>query len=55
MDPILVEAVFGVMGEKATTLDNGENSKEPIPEEPEIKWPVTIDQLSLLQIKDPFL
>ena len=58
LDPVLVEAVFGVYQEdsKQHTAQEGEWKKEeePIPPDPKVDWTVSIDQLRLLQVKDEF-
>ena len=59
LDPVLVEAVFGVYQEdsKQYTVQEGElkrKEEEPIPSDPKIDWTVSIDQLRLLQVKDKF-
>ena len=56
LDPVLVEAVFGVYQEdsKQYTTQEGElkREEEPIPSDPKVDWTVSIDQLRLLQVKD---
>ena len=55
LDPILVEAVFKintVSENLPTKLDLDKDT--PIPTDSKVEWPVTLDQLRLLQIKDDF-
>ena len=58
LDPVLVEAVFGVSQEDSEqcTVQERElkRKEEPIPSDPKIDWTVSIDQLRLLQVKDEF-
>ena len=55
LDPILVEAVFNINSVSEnlpTKLDLKPDT--PIPTDSKVEWPVTLDQLRLLQVKDDF-
>ena len=58
LDPVLVEAVFGVHAEEGKQHNVQEEElrgeDEPIPSNPKVDWTVLVDQLRLLQVKDEF-
>ena len=48
LDPVLVQTVFGVDAETEETepqIEEKSVSTQPIPQDQEVKWPVTLDQL----------
>ena len=53
LDPVLIEAVFGINKQSSQKKDD-QSQMEPIQQDPQIPWSVTIDQLRILQVKDSF-
>ncbi|MCG8623453.1 MAG: retroviral-like aspartic protease family protein, partial [Proteobacteria bacterium] len=54
LDPVLVEAVFSSESDTKETDISTKDMSEPIPKDLSVEWPITLDQLRKLQIKDPF-
>ncbi|MCG8622081.1 MAG: DDE-type integrase/transposase/recombinase, partial [Proteobacteria bacterium] len=54
LDPVLVEAVFSSKSDTREPDISKKDMSEPIPKDLSVEWPLTLDQLRKLQIKDSF-